>query len=138
MIFHLFSLNTHKPQPQQARSAVELHAVVKLIDHEDPLTPIPMPLPNKLRRALYTIEEDEVIEMPGAPRVTMRKRVKMEERIVDESHVSPVAISTKRKHRRSKAMDEDDFSKITMVCEDLHHPQARLNTRSPAIWNHSF
>ncbi|GAX29081.1 hypothetical protein FisN_7Hu325 [Fistulifera solaris] len=91
---------------------------------------------NKLQRALYTIEEGEMDEMPGAPRVTIRKRPMKEAPVVKKSPTFRRAISKKRQHRRFKAMDEDDFSKITMVCEDLHASWARSHTRSPTIWNH--
>jgi hypothetical protein len=134
MNFHLFSLNPNKRQPHQERSAIELHAVIKSSDQEDCHRPILVAPPSMLRRALYTIEEHDMDGIMGAPRVTIRKRHMKEEPIVNKSPTFQVAFSKKRQHRRFKAMDEDDFSKITMVCDDLHNPGARSHTRSPAIW----
>lgn len=99
---------------------------------------------------LHTIMENETEECSATPRMTTSAEEEKREPIRKRSHRRTCATdwnelsrtyhgdSSKTKqqqrHRRSLALTKDEFTEITMLCDELHGPWAPRRVRHPVVW----
>ena len=103
---------------------------------------------------LQTIMENESEESWDAPITTtaamdekhepMQKKSHRRSHATDWSEMSCVfeddvsndkQVQQLHRHRRSKALNEDEFTEILMLCDELHAPWAQPRAPHPSVWN---